>query len=157
MYSAVFLQVAQIVVVPLAFRRYAGGQARVEAIVAPKRGLAIVEPCRDRLQWPRRSSATSDPASWVFPRALCVASACYLIVLAIVLVIRNGLLPLAFLADVVGGALVFAVASLVIASSGVDTSSSLGGLQASRVFWIDRPRRAAVEEEPCSRSAGGRR
>jgi formate hydrogenlyase subunit 4 len=65
-----------------------------------------------------------------------VAFACYLTVSVIVPVITNDPLPLAFLADLIGGAFVLALASFVISLAGLDTASPYGGLGASRASWI---------------------
>jgi formate hydrogenlyase subunit 4 len=65
-----------------------------------------------------------------------VAFACYLTVSVIVPVITRDPLPLAFLADLIGGAFVLALASFVISLAGLDTASPYGGLGASRASWI---------------------
>jgi len=54
----------------------------------------------------------------------------------IVPVITNEPLPLAFLADLIGGAFVLTLASFVISLAGLDTASPYGGLGASRASWI---------------------
>ena len=133
---AVFLQILQSIVVLAVSPLYSGVLARAEAIVASKRGPSIVQPYRDLFKWLRKSSAVSDQASWVFRGAPFVAFACYLTVSAIVPIITNEPLPLAFLADLVGGAFVLMLASFAISLSGLDTASPLGGLGASRASWI---------------------
>jgi formate hydrogenlyase subunit 4 len=72
----------------------------------------------------------------VFRGAPFVAFACYLTVSVIVPVITNEPLPLAFLADLIGGAFVLTLASFVISLAGLDTASPYGGLGASRASWI---------------------
>jgi formate hydrogenlyase subunit 4 len=72
----------------------------------------------------------------VFRGAPFVAFACYLTVSVIVPVITDDPLPLAFLADLIGGAFVLALASFVISLAGLDTASPYGGLGASRASWI---------------------
>ncbi|MFY9765004.1 MAG: hypothetical protein WAK42_08350 [Mycobacterium sp.] len=72
---------------------------------------------------------------------------------AITPVITNELLSLAFLADLVGGGLLLIVASVLISSSVLDTAGPLGGLRASRVGRIDRPRRPVVKKESCRRGS----
>jgi formate hydrogenlyase subunit 4 len=134
--AAVFLQVLQSLVVLAVSPLYSGVLTRAEAVVASKRGPSILQPYRDLLKWLRKSSAISDQASWVFRGAPFVAFACYLTVSAIVPVITNEPLPLAFLADLVGGAFVLTLASFAMSLSGLDTASPLGGLGASRASWI---------------------
>jgi len=136
MSTAVMLQILQTLVVVVIAPLYSGVLTRAEAIVASKRGPSVLQPYRDLAKWLRKSSAVSDQASWVFRGAPFVAFACYLTVSAIVPVITNEPLPLAFLADLIGGAFVLTLASFVISLSGLDTASPLGGLGASRASWI---------------------
>ena len=72
----------------------------------------------------------------MFRGAPFVAFACYLTVSAIVPIITDEPLPLAFLADLIGGAFVLSLASFVISLAALDTASPLGGLGASRTTWI---------------------
>jgi formate hydrogenlyase subunit 4 len=136
MYRAVFLQFLQSIVVIALAPLYSGAIARAEAIVASKRGPSVLQPYRDLAKWLRKSTAISDQASWVFRGAPFVAFACYLTVSAIVPVITNEPLPLAFLADLIGGAFVLTLASFVVSLAGLDTASPLGGLGASRASWV---------------------
>ncbi|MEB4211197.1 respiratory chain complex I subunit 1 family protein [Mycobacterium sp. 94-17] len=136
MSSAVVLQVLQSMVVLALSPLYSGALARAEAVVASKRGPSVLQQYRDLAKWLRKSSAVSDQASWVFRAAPFVAFACYLTVSAIVPIITNEPLPLAFLADLIGGAFVLTLASFVVSLSGLDTASPLGGLGASRASWI---------------------
>ncbi|HTQ18884.1 respiratory chain complex I subunit 1 family protein [Mycobacterium sp.] len=136
MYGAVLLQILQSLVVIALAPLYSGTLARAEAIVASKRGPSVLQPYRDLAKWLHKSSAVSDQASWVFRGAPFAAFACYLTVSAVVPIITNEPLPLAFLADLIGGAFVLTLASFVISLSGLDTASPLGGLGASRASWI---------------------
>jgi formate hydrogenlyase subunit 4 len=115
---------------------YAGALTRAEAVVASKRGPSVLQPYRDLAKLLRKGSAISDQASWVFRGVPFVAFACYLTVSVIVPVITNEPLPLAFLADLIGGAFVLTLASFVISLAGLDTGSPDGGLGASRASWI---------------------
>ena len=100
------IQVLQSLVVLALAPLYAGAIARAEAVVASKRGPSVLQPYRDLGKLLRKGSAVSDQASWVFRGAPFVAFACYLTVSVIVPVITNEPLPLAFLADLIGGAFV---------------------------------------------------
>jgi len=130
------LQVLQSAVVLLLAPLYAGALARAEAIVQCKRGPSVLQPYRDLQKLLRKGSAISDQASWIFRGAPFVAFACYLTVSAIVPIITDEPLPLAFLADLIGGAFVLALASFAISLAAYDTASPLGGLGASRTTWI---------------------
>jgi formate hydrogenlyase subunit 4 len=131
-----FIQFLQSFVVLAAAPLYAGVLARAEAVVGSKRGPGVLQPYRDLGKLLRKGSAISNQASWVFRGAPFVAFACYLTVSVIVPVITSTPLPLAFLADLIGGAFVLALASFVISLAGLDTASPYGGLGASRASWI---------------------
>ena len=135
-YLPFLIQVLQSLVVLCLAPLYAGVIARAEAVVASKRGPSVLQPYRDLAKLLRKGSAYSDQASWVFRGAPFVAFACYLTVSVIVPIITNTPLPLAFLADLIGGAFVLALAGFVISLAGLDTASPYGGLGASRASWI---------------------
>jgi len=130
------LQILQIAAVLVFAPLYAGVLARAEAIVQSKRGPSIFQPYRDLAKLLRKGSAVSDQASWIFRGAPFVAFACYLTVAAIVPIITDEPLPLAFLGDLIGGAFVLALASFAISLAALDTASPLGGLGSSRTTWI---------------------
>ena len=115
---------------------YVGALTRAEAVVASKRGPSIFQPYFDLAKLFRKGSAISDQASWVFLGAPFVTFACYLTVSAIVPIITSVPLPLAFLADLIGGAFVLTLAAFVSALAAMDTASPYGGLGASRATWI---------------------
>ncbi len=133
---AILLQVLQSLVVLALAPLYAGAIARAEAIVQSKRGPSVLQPYRDLAKLLRKGSAISEEASWVFRGAPFVAFACYLTVSAIVPIITNEPLPLAFLADLIGGAFVLSLGSFAISLAGLDTASPVGGLGASRTAWM---------------------
>ncbi len=130
------IQVLQSLVVLMFAPLYAGVITRAEALVGSKRGPSVLQPYRDLAKLLRKGSTFSDQASWISRGAPFVAFACYLTVSAIVPVITNTPLPLAFLADLIGGAFVLTLASFVISLAGLDTASPYGGLGASRASWI---------------------
>jgi formate hydrogenlyase subunit 4 len=130
------LQLMQSAVVVFLAPLYAGCLARAEAIVQSKRGPSVLQPYRDLAKLLRKGSAISHEASWIFRGAPFVAFACYLTVAAIVPIITDEPLPLAFLADLIGGAFVLGLASFAISLAALDTASPLGGLSASRTTWL---------------------
>ena len=132
----VLIQVLQSLVVIAAAPLYAGVLARAEAVIASKRGPSVLQPYRDLGKLLRKGSAISDQASWVFRITPFVTFGCYLTVSVIVPVITNSPLPLAFLADLIGGAFVLALAGFMTSLAGLDTASPYGGLGASRASWI---------------------
>jgi formate hydrogenlyase subunit 4 len=132
----VVLQVVQSLVVVAGAPLYAGVLARAEAVVASKRGPSVLQPYRDLAKLLRKGSTISDQASWVYLGAPFLVFACYLTVSAIVPILTNQPLPLAFLADLIGGAFVLALAGFAMALAALDTASPYGGLGASRATWI---------------------
>jgi formate hydrogenlyase subunit 4 len=130
------LQAIQIATVVLFAPLYSGAMARAEAIVQSKRGPSVLQPYRDLAKLLRKGSAISEQASWIFRGAPFVAFACYLTVAAIVPIITDEPLPLAFLGDLIGGAFVLGLASFAISLAALDTASPLGGLGASRTTWV---------------------
>jgi formate hydrogenlyase subunit 4 len=134
--SAVLEQILQSAVVLLAAPLYAGVVAKAEATVESRRGPGVLQPYRDLAKLLRKGSTTSNQASWVFAITPFVTFGCYLTVSVIVPVITNTPLPLAFLADLIGGAFVLTLASFMTSLAGLDTGSPYGGLGASRASWI---------------------
>lgn len=136
MTGAVPLQVLQTLVILIGAPLYTGAMARAEAVVASKRGPSVWQPYRDLAKLLRKGSTISDQASWIFRVTPFIAFSCYLTVSAIVPVITNEPLPLAFMGDLIGGAFVLTLASFVTSLAALDTASPNGGLGASRAAWI---------------------
>ena len=132
----ILIQVLQSLVVLVAAPLYAGVLARAEAVVASRRGPSVLQPYRDLAKLLRKGSVVSDQASWVFRITPFVTFGCYLTVSVIVPIITDTPLPLAFLADLIGGAFVLALAGFMTSLAGLDTASPYGGLGASRASWI---------------------
>ena len=133
---SLIIQVLQSLAVLVLAPLYAGAITRAEAVVTSRRGPSVLQPYRDLAKLLRKGSAISDQASWVFRGAPFVAFACYLTVSVIVPIITSTPLPLAFLADLIGGAFVLTLASFAISLAALDTASPFGGLGASRASWI---------------------
>ena len=133
---AVVLQILQSLVVLAFAPLYTGVLTRAEAVVASKRGPSVVQPYRDIAKLLRKGATVSDQASYVYQAAPFVVFSCYLTVSVIVPIITNNPLPLAFLADLIGGAFVLTLASFATALAALDTASPYGGLGASRATWI---------------------
>ncbi len=136
MSAAILIQVLQSLVVLGLAPLYAGVLTRAEAVLASRRGPSVVQPYRDLAKLLHKGSVISDQASWIFRITPFVTFACYLTVSVIVPVITNTPLPLAFLADLIGGAFVLALAGFMTSLAGLDTASPYGGLGASRASWI---------------------
>jgi formate hydrogenlyase subunit 4 len=107
----ILIQILQSLVVLCLAPLYSGVLTRAESIVSSRRGPSVLQPYRDLAKLLRKGSVTSDQASWVFRIAPFVTFACYLTVSVIVPNITDTPLPLAFLADLIGGAFVLTLAS----------------------------------------------
>lgn len=94
------------------------------------------QPYCDLAKLPRKESVISEHATWIFRAAPFVAFSCYRTVFVIVPIITDGQLPLAFLADLIGGAFVLMLASFSITLAALDTASPSRGLGASRTTWV---------------------
>ncbi|MGC2169407.1 MAG: NADH-quinone oxidoreductase subunit H [Acidimicrobiales bacterium] len=136
MATAVGLQILQSLTVLILAPLYAGVLAKAEARIASRRGPSIFQPYRDIAKLLRKGETVSDQSSFVFMAAPFIVFSCYLTVSAIVPVITSNPLPLAFLADLIGGAFVLTLAGFVTALAALDTASPHGGLGASRATWI---------------------
>ena len=130
------VQVLQSLVVLVLSPLYVGVIARLEAIIASKRGPSVFQPYYDLAKLLRKGATISEQASWIYRGAPFVAFACYLTVSAIVPIITSVPLPLAFLGDLIGGAFVLTLAAFVTALAAMDTASAHGGMGASRATWI---------------------
>jgi formate hydrogenlyase subunit 4 len=130
------LQILQSLVVVLLAPLYVGVITRAEAIVASKRGPSVLQPYHDLAKLLRKGAAISEQTSWVYQGAPFVVFACYVTISVIVPIITNDPLPLAFLADLIGGAFLFGLAGFAMALGALDTASPHGGLGASRASWI---------------------
>lgn len=128
-----FLQIRQSLVAIAVTPLRSGILARAEAFVGSKRDPSGVAPYRDLAKWLRNSS---DQGPWVFLSTPIVVFACYFSMSAIMPIIPNQPLPLAFLADLIGSVFALTLASFAIALSGLDTASPLGGRGASRTSWV---------------------
>ena len=133
---AIALQVIQSATVLFLAPLYVGFLTRAEAIVQSKRGPSVLQPYRDLAKQLRKESVIPEHATWIFRAAPFVAFSCYLTVSAIVPIITDEPLPLAFLADLIGGAFVLMLASFSITLAALDAGSPLGGLGASRTTWV---------------------
>ena len=122
----ILIQVLQSLVVLAAAPLYAGVLTRAEAVIASRRGPSVLQPYRDLAKLLRKGSVVSDQASWVFRITPFVTFACYLTVSVIVPVITDTPLPLAFLADLIGGAFVLALAGFMTSLAGLDTAARTG-------------------------------
>ena len=130
------LQILQTLLILAVSPLYVGVIARGAAILQSKRGPSVLQPYHDLRKWLRKGVVRSEHASPVFVAAPYVAMACYLTVSTIVPIITDEPLPLAFMGDLLGGALVLTLAGFAMSLGAMDSASPLGALGASRTAWL---------------------
>lgn len=134
--TAIWLQILQSTVVLFLSPLYAGVMTKAEAIVQSKKGPSVFQPYFDLAKLLRKGTTCATQSSAILQVAPFVAFSCYLTVSVIVPIITNAPLPLAFLGDLLGGALVLSLAGFAISLAGIDAGSHLGSLGASRATWV---------------------
>lgn len=134
--GGVSLQILQGLVVLAGAPLYSGLMARAEAIISSRRGPSVWQPYRDLAKLSGKATAISDQTSWIFRATPFIAFSCYLTVAAIVPIVTDEPLPLAFLGDLIGGAFVLTLASFFTSLAALDTASPVAGLGASRASWM---------------------
>ncbi len=130
------LQILQTLLILAISPLYVGVVAKGAAILQSKRGPSVLQPYRDLRKWLRKGVVRSEYASPVFVAAPYVAMACYLTVSTIVPIITDEPLPLAFMGDLLGGALVLTLAGFAMSLGAMDSASPWGALGASRTAWL---------------------
>jgi formate hydrogenlyase subunit 4 len=124
-----FLQVATIAV---AAPGVSGVIARVEARLQGRRGPRVLQPYYDLAKLLRKEVLAPEGASWVFLAAPVGAAACYLTVPLLIPVLTSFGLPLGYMGDILGGGLILALASFLVAIAAAETGSPYAQLGASR-------------------------
>jgi formate hydrogenlyase subunit 4 len=154
------IQALQSLVVVFLAPLYAGVLARAEAITGSRRGPSVLQPYRDLRKLLRKGSAVSDQASWIFRGAPFVAFACYLTVSAIVPVITDDPLPLAFLADLIGGAFVLGLASWIGSMAEpalILVFFTVGAVSAASASWAASAVPGHTTRQQCPHAPGARK
>ncbi|MHB8146826.1 MAG: respiratory chain complex I subunit 1 family protein [Vulcanimicrobiaceae bacterium] len=110
--------------------------ARLEAIVAGRRGPSIFQTYRDILKYLRKQPLQSDVSSWVFRSAPFVVCGCYATVALLIPVLTTYPLPGATFGDILGGAFVLALAGFTTAIAALDSGSQYANIGASRAVMV---------------------
>ncbi len=119
-----------------------GVVARTRAIVAGRRGPALVQPYRDLAKLLRKGAVYSRTTSPVFRLSPVVALAA--IALALLLVPAGAAAPVAFGADLVAFVALLALARFATVLAALDTGSSFEGMGASRELFFGALTEAAL-------------
>ena len=106
--------------------------ARVEARLQGRVGPRILQPYYDLAKLLRKEALAPEGASWVFLAAPVGAAACFLTVPLLIPVLTSFGLPLGYMGDILGGGLILALASFLVAIAASETGSPYAQLGASR-------------------------
>ena len=134
--SPLVVQVAQVLTVTLLSPLLSGVIARVESMIAGKRGPSIFQPYRDILKYFRKQRVLPDHASWIFRAAPYLVCGAYVTIATLIPVLTTYPLPGATFGDILGGAFVFAFASFVTALAALDGGSQYTSIGASRATMV---------------------
>jgi formate hydrogenlyase subunit 4 len=106
--------------------------AKVEARLQGRRGPRVLQPYFDLAKWfSKESLAPREARAW-FLVAPVAAMGCYLTVPLLIPVLTAFPLPLGYMADILGGGFILALASFLVAVAALSTGSPYAQLGASR-------------------------
>jgi len=111
-----------------------GVVGRIKAMVAGRRGPALVQPYRDLAKLLRKGAVYSRTTTLVFRLGPVVALAAT--ALALLLVPIGGVAPVSFAADLVAFVVLLALARFALVLAALDTGSSFEGMGASRELFF---------------------
>jgi formate hydrogenlyase subunit 4 len=126
------IQFLQVATVGVAAPGVSGVIAKVEARLQGRRGPRVLQPYYDLAKLLRKEALAPEGVSWVFLAAPVGAAACYLTVPLLIPVLTSFGLPLGYMGDILGGGLILALASFLVAIAASETGSPYAQLGASR-------------------------
>ncbi len=126
------IQLLQVATIGVAAPGVSGVIAKVEARLQGRRGQRVLQPYYDLAKLLRKEALAPEGASWVFLAAPVGAAACYLTVPLLIPVLTSFGLPLGYMGDILGGGLILALASFLVAIAASETGSPYAQLGASR-------------------------
>ncbi|HEY1681057.1 MAG TPA: NADH-quinone oxidoreductase subunit H [Candidatus Tumulicola sp.] len=130
------VQAAQVLTLVLLSPLLTGFIARLEAVVAGKRGPSFVQPYRDIVKLFHKQSLVPEPSSWVFRTAPYVACGAYATIATLIPVLTTYPLPGATFGDILAGAFLFALAGFVTALAAIDSGSQYADIGSSRATMV---------------------
>jgi formate hydrogenlyase subunit 4 len=126
------IQFLQVATIGVAAPGVSGVIAKAEARLQGRRGPQVLQPYYDLSKLLRKEALAPQGASWVFLAAPVGAAACYLTVPLLIPVLTSFGLPLGYMGDILGGGLILALASFLVAIAASETGSPYAQLGASR-------------------------
>jgi formate hydrogenlyase subunit 4 len=126
------IQVLQVVTVVIGAPAISGFISWFEARLRGRRGPRILQPYFDLAKLFRKESLVPPEASSLFRLAPFVSFACYLTVPMLIPVLTSYALPLGYMGDILGGGLILAFASFLVAAAAAETGDAYAQLASSR-------------------------
>ena len=126
------IQALQVLTIMIGAPLVSGIVAQIEARLQGRRGPRILQPYYDLAKLFRKESLAPAGASPFFLVAPLVAFACYLTVPMLIPVLTTYALPLGSMGDILGGGIVLALASFVVAVAAAETGDAYAQLGSSR-------------------------
>jgi formate hydrogenlyase subunit 4 len=124
----------QVLTILLGAPLVSGVIAHIEARIQGRRGPRILQPYYDLAKLFRKETVVPEESSWVFLAAPIVSFSCYLIVPLLIPVLTTYGLPLGFMGDIMGGALILALAGFAVALAAAESGAPYAQLGASRAM-----------------------
>jgi formate hydrogenlyase subunit 4 len=126
------VQSLQVVTVAVAAPGVSGVIAKVEARLQGRTGPRVLQPYFDLAKLFCKEALAPEGASLFFLAAPLIAFTCYLTIPLLIPVLTSYPLPLGYMADIVGGGFLLALASFVVAVAALETGSPYAQLGSSR-------------------------
>jgi formate hydrogenlyase subunit 4 len=115
---------------------YRGFLERLRARLAFRVGPPIVQPYRDLRKWFAKETVRSERSSWISGLAPLVYFSAPVIVTMLIPVLTRFPLPLAFMADMLGGGFVLGAGGFFLLLHALETGSPFAALGASRIRLV---------------------
>jgi formate hydrogenlyase subunit 4 len=126
------IQLLQVLTVATAAPGISGFTAWVEARLQGRRGPRIVQPYYDISKFFGKETLVPEGAGVFFRLAPVCSFACYLTVPMLIPVLTSYALPLGYMGDILGGGLILAFASFLVATAAAETGDAYAQLASSR-------------------------
>jgi formate hydrogenlyase subunit 4 len=126
------IQTLQVTTVAIGAPGLSGFIAWAESRLRGRRGPRILQPYFDLAKLFRKESLAPPEASLLFRLAPVVSFACYLTVPMLIPVLTSYALPLGYMGDILGGGLILAFASFLVAAAAAETGDAYAQLASSR-------------------------
>ena len=126
------IQSLQVLTILLGAPGVSGIIAKIEARIQGRQGPRVLQPYYDLAKLFRKESLAPTGVGPFFLAAPVVAFACYLTVPLLIPVLTSFALPLANMGDILGGGIILAFASFVVAIAAAETGDVYAQLGASR-------------------------